>query len=210
MSKNIITGISLMVALAAIIIAISLNDPIVKLRASYDSLVVASKSHDLDLIRADLDSNYVLSASVKDEIISSIDLTSKEFGIPRMYLHAVFQTESSYRFWIDHPIVRVPVFGKITETRAKGMAGIIWLFWKDSLIAKGIVEVESDLYIPSKSIRSCGYILRYFINESKDSKDIISSVSTRYLGAYSKLYESKMKEATSRLWMKQVEREMRK
>jgi hypothetical protein len=169
------------------------------------------KQIDLLLVKKDLDSSYTgtLSTRTKDRIIEGLDSASREFRVPVMFLHALSQVESNYQFNVDHPLVTVDFKGKKVQTRARGLNGIIWLFWADSLIANHIAEVESDLYIPFVNIRASAFIIRTLINQEKGG-DVITRVTTRYFGAYSKTYETKMRNATSKLWMEQIEREMEK
>lgn len=181
-----------------------------KIRPFVDStdLIRLSEVH---LIRLDLDEVNDLSTSTRDVIAASIYETSKEYAIPPALLHAIFQIESEYRFSIDHPTVNVKVNGKLTRTHARGLGGIIWDLWSDKLMSNGIAETSSDLYLPKVNIRATGYILRQIINEevAKNSdKWIVRRIITRYYGAQSVDYETKMKEATSSLWLKRIAREI--
>jgi hypothetical protein len=145
---------------------------------------------------------------VKDAITSA----SKEFDIPIGLLHAIFRIESDYHFNITHPTVTVMVKGKPVVTNAIGLGGIIWEFWGDSLISKGIAENKMDLYLPDVNIRASAYVLRVLINQelSKSGRKnfMLSSVITRYYGEYSQMYMLKMEKVTSDLWMKRITKEI--
>jgi hypothetical protein len=143
----------------------------------------------------DLD-EFPLSPRIKDDVITALRLTSKEFGIPVSLLHLVIRVESDYRFNIDHKLVTIKVKGRDTKIQAKGLGGIVWELWADSLQTYGIAASSTDLYLPDVNIKAMGFILRDCLRKESGSdpnvSTIISRVVRRYFGAFSKDYEDKL------------------
>jgi hypothetical protein len=181
-------------------------------------------NYELDLVKADLDTYGTLSEKVKKLIIDNIADVHRNRHIPIGLMHCIFRVESDYRFNIDHPDVMVKVGqcktikgnsnnahldfpNRMIKTHATGMAGIVWYFWKDSLIANGIAEKESDLYLPDVSVQACGLVLSIQIKEIMSTSavapghDLIDRLICAYYGAYCSLYRDKMQKITSDLWL---------
>ena len=171
-----------------------------------DSLTfVDERVASLSIIRQDL-VQLIKSPSIRKEILDAIDKSAQEYSIPHILLHGIFRTESSYRWEIEHPQVNHRKLGKV---RAVGLGGILWEVWGDSLIAHGIAYERKDLFDKKTNIMATGYVLRtetnYVLkNVTSDPRRIVREVIRRYYGVYSKLYENKLKEATSDLWMQRI------
>ena len=164
------------------------------------------KGYELDFVRADLETYNSLSSRMQKLIINYIDSASQQYKIPIGLLHAILRVESDYKYWIDHPTVIV----KGKSTCAKGIAGIVWEYWKDSLITKGIAERESDLYSPEISIKGCAYILREILNKevnNSSSESLALRIAEGYFGKgtwggmNAEDYKNKLIKYTSDLWM---------
>jgi hypothetical protein len=167
-------------------------------------------NNELALIRKSINKANYISRRTGYLIQSSIQKASHDYRLPMILMHAIFKVESDYRYWIDHPKVRVVVHGKTISANAIGLGGVMWCFWGDSLKANHIAETKSDLYLPDVNVMASGYILRTLINEEAQNNpqlsklNILNNVIRRYYGEYNKNYKMKMQKFTSVLWMKQV------
>ena len=173
-----------------------------------------SNSYELSLVNADLGMYDYISDVTKLTILTAMDSAHKKFpDVPIGLMHAITRTESEYRFWIDHPIVKVSVKGKLVTTNAIGLGGVIWDFWSDSLIAHGIAYNRSDLYIPNVGIMAEACVLHIIIKDVMSNlpkeTSILSRIQSQYYGAYSNIYMSRMQQVTSDLWMKRMAREIK-
>jgi hypothetical protein len=166
---------------------------------------------EMQLIRVDLNEYPDLSTEIKDQMAKAIQEASKRYTIPPQLIHAIIQIESDYRFNIDHAEVTIKVKGKSVKTRCRGLGGILFDSWADSLKKEGIAEKSSDLYIPRNNILAIGFILRTIINDelARDRDGwIVRRIISQYFGKISVDYEQKMKEKTSVLWLKRIAREI--
>ena len=163
------------------------------------------KRYELAIIRDDL-KEYDLSENLSNVIIDKIEEASKKYKIPVMLLHAIFRIESDYKFWIEHDIITV----KAQKTRAVGLGGIVWEYWADSLTHKNIAKTKSDLFLPQVNIEATAYILRVIVNSYNDKKINIREIIKRYYGVDDNVYYEKMLNVTSDLFIKRIERELRK
>jgi hypothetical protein len=163
-------------------------------------------SYELELVKDDLETYGGISARMQNIIINSIKSSSEEYKVPIGLIHAILRVESDYKYWIDHPVIVVN--GK--QTCAKGIAGIVWEYWKDSLNVNKIAEMESDLYSPEVSIKGCAYILRVILNRvvnSNSSNVLALRLAEGYFGngtwggTDATDYKNKLIRYTSDLWM---------
>jgi hypothetical protein len=182
-----------------------------------DEKISASKAiptqlynNELALISKSINKSNYISKRTGYLIQLSMQKASYQYRLPLILMHAIFKVESDYRYWIDHPKVRVIVHGKTITTNAIGLGGVMWCFWSDSLKANHIAETKSDLYLPDVNVMASGYILRTLIDEEARNNpelsklNILNNVIRRYYGEYNKNYKMKMQKFTSELWMKQV------
>jgi len=209
---SLILGIFI-ITLIILIITLTKNQSNSILLVQQEQLSFQQKNRQAELIfiRSDLDEYEFLSTKLKDNIVNTIDIASKEYNLPPILLHAIFQIESDYRFNIDHPIVNIKIKGKLTKCWARGLGGIMWDCWSDSLKSHNIAETSSDLYIPQNNIEATGFILKDIINkELQKSNDIwiISRIVKQYYGDWNHDYEQKLKEVTSKLWIKRIGKEI--
>lgn len=173
-----------------------------------------SDSYELSLVNADLSMYDYISDATKLTILTAMDSARQRFpDVPIGLMHAITRTESEYRFWIDHPTVKVTVKGKPVTTNAIGLGGVIWDFWSDSLMAYGIAYNRSDLYIPSIGIMAEACVLHIIIKDVMSNfpreTSILSRIQSQYYGAYSDMYMSRMQQVTSDLWMKRMAKEIK-
>lgn len=170
-----------------------------------------NKSYEISLVKADLETYGTMSERMQAIIISAIDSASTEFKIPVGLLHAILRVESDYRYWLDHD----PIIVKGKKTCAKGIAAIVWEWWKDSLTVHNIAQVETDLYSPEISIRACAYIVRNILNRSvqNTSQEMLALQIARgyfgegsYKGKTATDYKNKLVAYTSDLWMVRMTR----
>jgi hypothetical protein len=186
-------------------------------KKSFDEKESASKAiptqmynNELSLISKSINKANYISKRTGYLIQLSMQKASHEYRLPMILMHAIFKVESDYRYWIEHPKVRVVVHGKTITANAIGLGGVMWCFWGDSLKANRIAETKSDLYLPEVNVMASGYILRTLINEEAQNNpqlsklNILNNVIRRYYGEYNKDYKMKMQKFTSKLWMKQV------
>ena len=168
--------------------------------------------YEIGLVKADLETYGTVSSKVETIILDNIKDVHAKRHIPIGLLHCIFRVESEYRFNIDHPEVSVKVSKSIIKTHAIGLGGVMWCFWKDSLIANGIAEKETDLYLPDVNIQASGYILSSIIHQVLSDKvnasNVANEIIRRYYGAYNDLYIDKMKMIISDLWFKRMSKDI--
>lgn len=176
-----------------------------------NNIEVSDNVFEINLVNADLetynDITGKLSSRVRVVILKAMEKNCKKYNLPIGLLHGIFRTESEYRFYLDHTKININVHGKSLSTNAIGIGGVVWEFWEDKLRSNGIAETKTDLYLPEINIEASCYILRSIINEelkNSNQYNIIPRIITRYYGAYSEGYLSKMQKVTSDLWMNRM------
>lgn len=146
-------------------------------------------------LEKDIFSNYSdVPKRTKQEILNTIESTSKEFGINPLILYALLHTESSMRPYAKHVECTVSVNGKKTKVQALGIAAIIPELWEEKLISANIIETRSDLLDPILAIRACGYILshNYKLPMHKNATSRDGSALLHYFGADNNSYFEKI------------------
>ena len=101
-----------------------------------------------------------VSAANRDLLMESIAKASDTYNINPLVLYSLIAVESSFRWWIDHPTVKVQdtATKKTVETRAVGLGGIVHEIWGIELKKAGIIETKADLYSISHNITSIAYV----------------------------------------------------
>ena len=174
---------------------------------------IYNSNFEIGIVKEDL-ATYGRSSIFIKIVTPAIENAAEKYKIPIGLLHAIFRVESDYRPQIDHNKVTVPVHGNNIITNAIGMGGVLWVYWGDSLKARGIAETEMDLYFPQIAIEATAYILKQMIdaetkvNGNLNSFNVLSNIIKRYFGAYSLMYLAKMEKYTSDLWMKRIAKEV--
>lgn len=146
-------------------------------------------------LEIDIFSNYSdVPKRTKQEILNTIESTSKEFGINPLILYALLHTESSMRPYAKHVECTVSVNGKKTKVQALGIAAIIPELWEEKLISANIIETRSDLLDPILAIKACGYILahNYKLPMHKNATSRDGSALLHYFGASNNSYFEKI------------------
>jgi len=172
------------------------------------------KEAELTFVRLDLQEYQHLSPEIRERMLAALDSASRKYRIPVGFLHAILRIESNYQFQIDHPKVTIKIKGKPVTTCARGLGGVMWDIWADSLKANGICNAVSDLYVPENSIMASAYILRYetdrTLSRSKNvsAYNIIREIIKSYYGAYSAPYEARMMQVTNELWLKRIAKDL--
>lgn len=108
----------------------------------------------------DLSTRYPhISASNKALIMEAIAKISDKHQLNPLIVYSLIAVESSFRWWIEHPLVSVQDSnGKSVKTKAIGLGGIVYEIWGKELVEAKIIESKSDLYSIDKNIYSIGYI----------------------------------------------------
>lgn len=146
-------------------------------------------------LEKDIFSNYSdVPKRTKQEILNTIESTSKEFGINPLILYALLHTESSMQPYAKHVECTVSVQGKKIKVHALGIAAIIPELWEEKLISANIIETRSDLLDPILAIRACGYILanNYKLPMHKNATSRDGSALLHYFGADNNSYFEKI------------------
>lgn len=200
MKTTILIIVNLMLLVVVISLVFSQTEPqqpsvppptIIQPKPEPQSYIKITKQ-DLEI---DIASNYSdVPKRTKQEILNTIESTSKEFGINPLILYALLHTESSMRPYAKHVECTVSVNGKKTKVQALGIAAIIPELWEEKLISANIIETRSDLLDPILAIRACGYILahNYKLPMHKNATSRDGSALLHYFGADNNSYFEKI------------------
>lgn len=138
-----------------------------------------------------LDENATHLSSDKRELIhKEILLMSSKYKINPLIYYSIINTESNFKWWIEHPKVLLKVKseanGKLIKkyVRAVGMGGIIWEVWRDQLIKEKIAFSRTDLFDPITNIRAMAlvYNVGYHSKLLRNVKDRNINALMRYYG----------------------------
>ena len=106
------------------------------------------------------------------ELRTSVRKYALKFNIPEHILYAIIQTESDFRYKLNHRWVRTSTFknGKWARrrTRAIGLGGII--FDSNGHILKPLGLVKKDMHTIKYNVAAIAAILRYKINRTGSLK----------------------------------------
>lgn len=156
-------------------------------------------------LEIDITSNYQdIPNRTKQEILSTIESTSKEFGINPLILYALLHTESSMKPYAQHSECIVEVNGKKVKTKALGIAAVIPELWEEKLTEAKIISTKSDLLDPILAIRAAGYILdhNYKLPMHKNATSKDGSALLHYFGAANNSYFEKINTKVTQIALK--------
>lgn len=144
-------------------------------------------------------------------IIESIAKTSDKYNISPLVLYSLIAVESSFRWWIDHPLVTVidSETKKSIKTHAIGLGGIVYEIWGTKLKTEKIIENKSDLYSIQQNIESIAYVyssLKLMTQHPKASNKIESGL-IRYFGGGYKSYFEKIDNEIARIISNKIYKE---
>jgi hypothetical protein len=119
-----------------------------------------------------------------DKVFTS-EVISRKYNIPPVLILSVMQAESRFDPW------------SISSEKAKGLMQINLEVWRDALKKEGIITNDSEVYDPVKNIEAGCFILRAYLNETKDFERAMN----KYLGVYYKPYIDKIGSNAGNIWM---------
>ncbi len=156
-------------------------------------------------LEIDIASNYQdIPNRTKQEILDTIESTSKEFGINPLILYALLHTESSMRPHTQHPECIIDINNKKIKTKALGIAAIIPELWEEKLTSANIITTKSDLLDPILAIRAAGFILdhNYKLPLHKNATSRDGSALLHYFGAANNSYFEKINAKVTQITLK--------
>lgn len=145
------------------------------------SFVLVNKS----LLLEDLKYNFPdISSNTRTKIVQTIIEEAQRYEVNPMILYSICYVESSFRFWLEHDGVKIPVKGKEVKTKAVGLTGVIWEYWEEPLKTAGIAETKGDLFDPVINIKASAFIYNENFNKEllKGAKTRDESALLRYFG----------------------------
>ena len=110
-------------------------------------------------------------------VFDAVDSSAREFSVPQTLVLGVLDTESSFRF---------------QDVSNKGCIGLMQInpkTWMSTLVDKGILKTQQELYDPKINIRAGAFVLRTCLDESNWN---VEQALGRYFGAQDKTYISKV------------------
>ena len=110
------------------------------------------------------------------EIVNTTIAASKEYDLSAVLVLAVMATESEFDI------------NAVSRTGAKGLMQIQPNYWSETLQKQEILLNPNDIHDPQQNIRAGCYLLRRFLDEQKSFESALS----RYLGANSASYRSRV------------------
>lgn len=151
----------------------------------------------------DLSTRYShISSTHRHEIMEAIAYVSDKHNISPLVIYCLISVESSFRWWIQHPLATVQDYNKKkVKTRAVGLGGVIYEIWGKELVSNKVIETKSDLYTIKGNIHSIGYIyskLKAMPLHPK-AKNSIESGLIRYFGGGYKSYFNKIDKEIAQL-----------
>lgn len=156
-----------------------------------------------------LSKNYPhISEANRHLLIDSIIKTSNKYSISPLVLYSLIAVESSFRWWITHPTVKVQdsKTKKTISTRAIGLGGVVFEIWGQELKSQKIIETKADLYSISHNIKAIAYIyskLKAMPLHPK-AKNQIESGLIRYFGGGYRSYFDKIDKEVVKLLKEKV------
>ena len=132
-----------------------------------------------------------ISSKNRKIIMKALTDTSKTYNINPILIFTLIETESSFRWWIKGPVIRV----NKKKTRAIGLGNIVYEIWGEKLRSAGIIETKTDLFDISNNIHSIGFILskNKEMEMLKGTKSHTESALRRYFGGNVKRYSETIK-----------------
>lgn len=165
----------------------------VEVEVQVEGLLVALTIADM---YEDLATRYKhISKPNRDLIMVSIAKAADKYNISPLVLYNLVAVESSFRWWIEHPLVTVQNYeGKSVKTRAIGLGGIVFEIWGPKLKEAGVIDTKSDLFQIDKNIDSIGYVYSYLKSKPLHPKASHATESglIRYFGGGYKGYFDKI------------------
>jgi soluble lytic murein transglycosylase-like protein len=134
------------------------------------------------------DGNDIVYDRLADEIIVASKKSGEKYNIPPILILSVMQAESSFNL------------NAFSKEKAKGLMQINTAVWGDQLRKAGIISKDSDIYDPQNNIEAGCFILRQYIDETKDFEKAMN----KYLGAYYKPYIDKIGRNVGDICMKNI------
>lgn len=156
-----------------------------------------------DLHQAMVNAYRFLSARQIDIIIDSIYSTSKKYNVDPLILYSICAVESGFRWWLTHDKIKVPnEQGKLVETHAIGLGGVVYEVWETKLKIAGIIDTKTDLYNPTTNIEAVGFIYNELKNRplKEGSSHAAQSALIRYFGGNHQAYFKKIDEVIIQLF----------
>lgn len=145
---------------------------------------------------ADLSNRYShISVENRNLIMESIAKAADKYNINPLVLYSLIAVESSFRWWIEHPLVTVNGSdNKPTKTRAIGLGGVVFEIWGDKLKEAGVISTKSDLFLIDKNIAASAFIYSYLKSKPLHPKanNPIESGLIRYFGGGYRSYFEKI------------------
>ena len=157
------------------------NNLLLKELEQNKSFVLVNKSVLLEDLRVNFPD---ISNTTRTKIVQTIIEEAQRYGINPMILYSICYVESSFRFWLEHDGVKIPVKGKEVNTKAVGLTGVIWEYWEEPLKTAGIAETKGDLFDPVINIKASAFIYNENFNKEllKGAKTRDESALLRYFG----------------------------
>lgn len=140
-------------------------------------------------------------------LLTSIAKAADKYKISPIVLYCLISVESSFRWWIDHPLVTVKSSeGKKVKTRAIGLGGIVYEIWGKELAQKGILETKSDLYSIEQNVNSIAYVYSKLkaMKLHPKANNAIESGLIRYFGGGYRSYFDKIDKEIAKLLKRKI------
>jgi hypothetical protein len=182
-----------------------------------DSTFIYTKYIDIRLVEEDIKiigEKIGLSNKQIKLLVNSVDSASNKYKVPVLLLHSIIIVESEYDLSAFHS----PIIVKGKQTRAIGLAGIVWEYHSDNLIKEGISSTRLELVDPRVNIMASAFIINMYLknifmsNPNITEDKLFDELIRRYYGAYDESYKNKMinsiKNTSSRYWVKRIIREV--
>lgn len=167
------------------------NNLLLKELEQNKSFVLVNKSVLLEDLRVNFPN---ISNTTRTKIVQTIVEEAQRYGVNPMILYSICYVESSFRFWLEHDDVKIPVKGKEVKTKAVGLTGVIWEYWEEPLKIAGIAETKGDLFDPLINIKASAFIYNENFNKEllKGAKTRDESALLRYFGGNFPSYVQKI------------------
>jgi soluble lytic murein transglycosylase-like protein len=137
-------------------------------------------------------SNSKVYNRLADEIVSASIKYGNKYTLSPVLIISVMYAESEFNL------------NAVSPVGAQGLMQVMWKTWGERLIKEGIVESPVELHDPIKNIEAGSFILREYINETKD----FSLALNKYLGANSVPYKEKIGKTVGSILMIGISKEI--
>jgi soluble lytic murein transglycosylase-like protein len=128
-----------------------------------------------------------------EEIVDAIHTYGEKYSISPVLLIALIQAESEFNI------------NAVSKANAKGLGQINLTVWSKILKEKSIITEEREIFDPVKNIECSCFILREYLNQSKNFNDALN----KYLGADYPPYREKISRTVGAILMLGMEREVK-